>query len=111
MRMKAAAGLFLILPTIVLGEENTFYLSGNEMLEACKAKSQMAVGFMMGAIDGIRFQSSFYEGKLRICVPKGATAGQIRDIVCRHIEDNPTVRHYPSVFAVGSAISEAFPCK
>lgn len=91
-------------------QEQTFYLSGNEMLEACKSKSQMVVGFMMGAVDGIRFQSYFYDGTLRVCVPKEVSAGQIRDIVCRHLEENPKVRHYPTIYAVGSAVSEAFPC-
>ncbi len=47
----------------------------------------------------------------RLCVPEQATAGQLVDIMCQYLENNPNSRHHRADFLTFNALFEAFPCK
>lgn len=87
-----------------------YFINGNELHEACGKKDGFAIGFITGLVDGVKLQANDFEGKMKLCIPEKVTAGQIRDIVCQHVDKNPKVRHYPASFAAGSAMLDAFPC-
>lgn len=88
-----------------------YYINGNNLHESCVKRDPLAIGYVMGVVDGVRLQQLEFEGKMNICLPPGATSGQIRDVVCKFLDRIPAQRHHPAVFSVGSALIEAFPCR
>jgi hypothetical protein len=46
-----------------------------------------------------------------VCTPDGVTIAQSRDIVCKHLKDNPETRQNTAASLVRDALEAAFPCK
>lgn len=110
------------------GAEN---LTGNELLAICEqsendlAQSGFCMGYVLGAVEGIKWGVSvplMMGGKstesveetgnvlLGFCLSPDATLGQFRDIVMKFLRDNPASRHDSARFLVQMAMRDAFPC-
>jgi hypothetical protein len=105
MNLKHAAPLALFLCT------NSFAYSyepktGNDYYGFLKSPqlvdSLMAMEYMQGVIDTKR---STY------CIPSGVTPGQLKEVVTKHIEQQPEKRHLAAPLIIEAAIKKAFPCR
>ena len=80
--------------------------NGNElyskMTDAASSRQMYALGFVIGVHEML-------EGDL-VCASDNVTAGQLRDIVKKYLEDNPSTRNRPAVILAGIAMAQAFPC-
>ncbi|MCA1381269.1 hypothetical protein I6F34_10505 [Bradyrhizobium sp. BRP05] len=45
------------------------------------------------------------------CLPETATLKQVKDVVCKWLNQNPAQRHLSGAPLVQTALAEAFPCK
>ena len=108
-------------------------ISGNDFLSACLSEGDLAkegfcVGYLLGAIEGIRYGSALpflairsgedmtetlgmAEKFLGACIPEAAEFGQHRDVAVRYIERSPESRHLPARGLILDSLREAFPCK
>jgi len=82
------------------------FFTGNKlyayMLSDNSAERSMAIGFVTGMHDAI-------EGDVH-CSGAEVTTGQIRDVVKKYLEKNPSIRDMGSSLLVSMALAEAFPC-
>ena len=99
--MKKLIVSLLFVPTMASAE----FLSGNSLLRDMKSDvmdQMLALGYVMGVIDV--FTNS------TICPPPGITAGQVKDIVQRHLEDNPGSRHFTADSLIRNKLERIWPC-
>jgi hypothetical protein len=66
-------------------------------------KRAYAMGFILGVHD-------VYEDQI-ICSGANVTGGQLRDIVRKFLENNPSERDLPAHLLVMIALGKAFPCE
>lgn len=87
------------------------FIDGNSLYEHCNKESDfflgLCSGYVMASVDVLNGGSI---GSWKACVPKGVRLTQIRDIVKRHLANNPQDRHYSADSLVAEALSKAFPC-
>lgn len=83
----------------------TGYLHGNDLYDSCSEKSVHSTGYVEGVVDADIFQALGY------CIPVGARADQIRDVVCRYLEAHPESRQEQAPKLIRKAFTEAWPCK
>jgi hypothetical protein len=108
MAMAATALALTWLPASARGAGS----SGNDLWTYCTGttfQQGMCLGLVMGIADAMTAPGGIF-GR-RACFSSEATAGQARDVVKRYLEQQPEQRHYPAVYLVVHALSEAFPCK
>lgn len=107
-------------------------ISGNELLETCASDNQVLAGFCIGYIIGYsegapwgaymaatRFTEGLSTSELNeaagvllsSCVPAEASNEQLRDVVTKHIRENPETRHESARFLIWEAYIQAFPCE
>ena len=106
MRRVVLAGVALAsaMPTLAHAEFKT----GNQVLEMCNNGSQ-SVWYVMGVFDA--YETIPFAQDARICPPPGVKSGQVSDVACKFIRDNPAIRHTPGAALVGSALRKAWPCR
>ncbi len=93
--------LFLVLRP---GAATADFYDGNRLYEECKGQSALScLGYIVGVADTARLFPK------PICVPEGVTAGQLRAVVLKYMEEHPEDRHYSGTSVVGSALLGAFP--
>ncbi|WP_294189049.1 Rap1a/Tai family immunity protein [uncultured Sphingomonas sp.] len=94
------------------------FKDGNELLAKCTTEKSDSVyyqntayciAYIAGAVD--MFTTWQMVGKAPQCMPDNATAGQIRDVVVKYLQDHPTKRAEPGSLLVASALLEGFNCK
>ncbi|MEW9807028.1 Rap1a/Tai family immunity protein [Mesorhizobium marinum] len=105
MRTIAAALLFVLGFTVSAAAQysDTWY-DGNEIHEGCQTNPfGLTLGFAVGAAE-----SAARKGDA--CIPLGAKASQVRDVVCRYLEANPQSRQEPAFNLAYKAIISAWPC-
>ena len=90
--------------------------SGNELKATCNAPDNsysagICFGFVYGFAAGVNggFYSSYIE--TYYCPPPGISAGQLRDVTVKYLNDHPEELHEYAATIVSNALSEAFPCK
>ena len=94
----------LLVATMAVGPASASYYNGNDMYAACRRDSQIfLMGYTMGVVDAL----ANYEA----CIPEEATVGQLVDVVCQYIKNNPSRRHVEGESLVFFSIRDAFPCK
>jgi len=83
------------------------FMSGNMLLSNIQSeetyKRAYALGFILGVHDA-------YEDQV-ICSGANVTGGQVRDIVKKFLENNPSERDMPAHLLVMIALVKAFPCE
>ena len=82
------------------------YVNADTLHEWCQQKNVKALYYVAGALDALMLNTS----NAPICIPAESTLAQARDVVCKHLRDNPAKRHYNTASSVWSAQSAAWPC-
>lgn len=97
----------LIIATMAVGPASAGFVTGNQLLDDCRRPARMfAMGYVSGLADML--QTIVPE---KMCIPEEASIGQAVDIVCKHVEDNPQLRHGPADYLTFSALYKVFACK
>lgn len=83
------------------------WMDGNQLHDTCATPAPMdramCLSYVIGVLDGMRYLPQ------PPVTPKGATAGQIRDVVAKYLTDNPAMRDQQARMIVKAAISDAWP--
>lgn len=83
------------------------FKTGNQLYTDITSDSvvnqMVALGYIMGIADITR-------GKAQ-CGPASATAGQLMDMVKKHLQDFPNMRHYTADIIIMYVLGQAWPCK
>jgi hypothetical protein len=103
----AIAALLLLSASSALAD---FY-DGNGLLEMCKKSNFSAATYAIGVYDAERVVADAKIENSLICLPTNVTVGQIGDIVCKYLADNPAKRHYTAARSVLAVLIDDFPCK
>lgn len=99
--MKKLIAALLMVPSIASAE----FMSGNSLLRDLKgdALDQMiALGYVMGVMDVFT--------NATVCPPNGVTAGQVQDIIKKHLEESPGTRHYSADSLIRNKLERTWPC-
>jgi len=88
--------------------------TGSELLDFCSKDQEPDWGVCLGFIVGV--SSSFdceqlLLGRFSFQPPDGATAGQMKKIVIKYLNERPEKLHLPAASLAAAALSEAFPCQ
>ena len=119
---KLLTAMFLILlmqPGIAQTQEDTtsgsFYLRAcNEMLkfdnggEYVPFPVGLCTGFVLGS-NGV-YQIWEYVDGGAICIPKGASAGQLARVFVKYLDAHPEKLHNPAAILYYKAMLAAYPC-
>lgn len=115
LKLVTAAALFFATTAMASAQ---YFWDGNKLHEQCTQDKIAAIHYVLGAAD--EFSTNMYiasdEYKIvkrlqQVCIPKGATSGQLVDIVCKSLSDEPENRHWAASKIVSSALTKAFPCQ
>lgn len=87
-----------------------YFLTGNELLDMCKSSRLQASGYMMGFAEGYAIRDEM-GAKPVVCLPNSVMSGQVIDVVCRYLEQNPETRHWSAAYQAHNALVKAWPCK
>lgn len=85
--------------------KTTFFMTSNDLKNFCNGndfQQGICFGFIVGVND-LGVNTSF-------CTPTNVTAGQLRDIVIKFLNDNPAELHKPAVANAMFALRNVFPC-
>jgi hypothetical protein len=83
------------------------YVSADALHEWCQQQNVRAAYYVAGVLDALMLNAS----NKPVCIPAESTVAQARDVVCKHLRDNPGKRHYNTASLVWTAQSQAWPCK
>ena len=95
--------------------------TGNTLFEQCTRERDSATywyddatctAYIQGFVEGATsFQELWPKERPKaICLPAKATAGQIRDVVVKYLNQHPERRHLPAMMSILTATVAAFPC-
>jgi hypothetical protein len=83
------------------------YVSADTLHEWCQQQPARAMYYVAGVLDALTLNPS----NAPVCIPAESTLAQARDVVCKHLRDNPAKRYFNTASSVWTAQSEAWPCK
>jgi hypothetical protein len=83
------------------------YVSADTLHEWCQRQPDKAMYYVAGVLDALTLNAS----NAPVCIPAGSTLAQARDVVCKHLRDNPAKRYYNTASSVWTAQSQVWPCK
>jgi hypothetical protein len=126
LKAVCSIGAILLLPSSALAEND-----GNKLFRFCEESPPLAMAYVQGVVDtdsdhlDAIIAQQIRGGKISvddlkplyrnagnmICVPKNATLGQARDVVCKFLKDQPAIRQKTAPQLVRQALEAAFPCK
>ncbi len=108
--LAAGACVWFLFPIAAANaqDELNSFINGNDLHTTCQLSNLVAAQYILGVIDQTFLMQN--ETVLKICIPKRATAEQVTDTVCLHIEKNPSIRHWPAAAVVQNALHFQFPC-
>ena len=96
-----------LLLALVSFQAQAGFLSGNMFLSNIRSGESFerayAIGFILGVHD-------VFENEI-ICSGPNVTGGQLRDIVRKFLENNPSERDLPAHLLVMISLGKAFPCE
>lgn len=85
-----------------------YYITGNQLLEACESTKDYpkasCINYITGLADGLISTGDY-------CIPVTVTNIQIRDIVITDLIIAPKIRHLPASNLVAASLGMAYPCK
>lgn len=112
MKHRGVAAAICCLSAIV--PVNASYESGSKLLGYCQSEQGRLPyidGFLAGYTVAVHdYGASVSASAPQFCVPKSATVGQVRDVVCKYLASHPAGRHSTGAPLVARAFSEAWPC-
>jgi len=99
--MKKFIASLLFVPCMASAE----FMSGNSLhskMTGDFGDKMQALGFIQGVFD-VYVSVTF-------CSPDNVTAGQVSDIVKRHLDNNPSTRHKTAESLINQALKQVWPC-
>jgi hypothetical protein len=108
------AALIVLIGMGSAGSVRASFYTGNEVHDWCKSDNPRCLIYSIGILDAQNFLNTVKAlngGELKICAPKNANAGQVKDIVKAYLENNPAVRNQSAPGLVMLALNLAWPCK
>lgn len=104
------------LPTMAQSVNVAVLVNGNELYDWCtsssgNAKSSLCVGFIMGVLDTIETMQASKQAHRQVCVPRGVTSGQARDVLLAYLNQKPQERHLPAASIVWTSLHQVWPCR
>ena len=96
--------------TTVAQEQIQAYVSADMLHEWCQQQPARAMYYVAGVLDSLTMNASS-ASTAPVCIPKGSTLAQARDVVCNYLRDNPAKRYYNTASSIWVAQSQAWPCK
>jgi hypothetical protein len=93
-----------ILMTAAPGAQSS---TGIDIKRWCESDLAVALSY----IDGIMDAYATVGPPIDYCPPRGVTYGEVRDVVCRWVDNYPQERHKAGALLVPVALSKAWPCK
>jgi hypothetical protein len=101
--MKKLIAILLCAPMLA---HASGFVSGNDLLRRMDSQDTIdrlyALGFVLGVHDTLSNEV--------ICAPQGATAGQLRDVVRKHLTSNPETRDLGAATIVMVSLAITYPC-
>ncbi|OYX64370.1 MAG: hypothetical protein B7Y89_01780 [Novosphingobium sp. 32-60-15] len=83
------------------------WMDGNQLHDTCATPAPldraMCLSYVIGVLDGLRYLPQ------PPVTPKGATAGQVRDVVAKYLIDHPEMRDQQARILVRAAVASAWP--
>lgn len=79
--------------------------TGNDLYTECPKKTGFTFGYIEGVIDALQTENGPF------CMPDSVIAGQLKDVVCDDLRQNPKDRDKSAAVLVYSALRRAWPCK
>lgn len=94
----------------------TVLVNGNEMHDWCTSpnsnpKLSLCLGFIMGVMDSITTTQATNQAVRQVCVPRGVTPGQAKDVYLAYLNRLPQERHLAASSTVWVALREVWPCR
>ncbi len=104
------------LPATAQSVNVTVLVNGNELYDWCtsssgNAKTSFCLGFIMGVLDTITTMQATKQADRQVCVPRGVTPGQARDVLLAYLNQKPQERHVAAASLVWVSLHEAWPCR
>jgi hypothetical protein len=84
------------------------FKDGNRLLLDCNSPGAFSRGICLGFIQGV--SDSPVIGS-RVCSPAGVLGSQVKEVVVRFLEANPTKRGQDASELVAWALADAYPCQ
>ena len=84
--------------------------SGGELLTACEDREPACITFIEGVRSGFDAGLGIAGASARVCLPKGTTAGAMRDQVVSLLLANPSSKTEDAGALTAIALMKAFPC-
>ena len=99
----------------VSAQEGAFFLTGNNLLEACTSTKSSAgnfcAGYVAGVSDAVRWVAFDTNSAQSFCSGRGVNSTQVQDIVIKYLKEHPEVRQYSAPSMIYPALIAAFPCQ
>lgn len=100
--MKKLLTTLLLVPTMA----HAGFLTGNKLYEGMISEQTVERLYALGYITGVHDALE----QTNHCSPSNATAGQVRDVVRRYLDQNPEFRNFDADILIRIALSKAWPC-
>lgn len=107
----AAAGTALAMAQPASAQQTDGFYTAQQLYDRCKTDEKWCRGYILGAVDASMAYASYSGAKRIFCLPQGADADSVIEIVLRHLEANPAKRQYDAAGQVMLALFNAHPCK
>jgi Ssp1 endopeptidase immunity protein Rap1a len=78
---------------------------GSTLYHWCENLPDAAMGYIVGVADALSTRRA-----LPFCMPERVTRGQLQDVVCGYLREDPERRRYDATSAVWNAQRKAWPC-
>ena len=96
------------------GKAEARYLDGNALLEQCEGESAVnkttCYGYLMGIEDTVDLYYNLGRLNKGWCIPDGVSAGQLRKVAIKGLNDKPEWLHLPAASSLRLIFKDAFPC-
>lgn len=96
----------LLIPALLCGTAHAEFFTGNDLLTRINSSDAfergMGLGFVMGVFDATH--SAVH------CPPATVTAGQVRDMAVKALNDAPSARHLAAEGFIVYTLRNAWPC-
>ena len=87
------------------------FKDGNMLQADCLGlRRPVCVSYIQGVMDTIALFENAPGGEKTFCIPPNATAGQLADVVVKHLGDHPAERAQTAASLTFKAVHQAFAC-
>ena len=101
------------LGTFLSAGSNKYFYNGTKLYNLCRAENAIDEALCEGYILGV--QDAIYSGHLSdhfsICLPEGVEPDQIRLMLLRFIEKNPSIMNFAAEGLVAKTLETSYSCK